>query len=204
MGSTYLRAEKGKVTGILGRNGSGKSCILNIIFGSLSPKYKLLRINGTHILKALFLSKTVAFLPQHDFIPNRKKIISIFNLFKVNWVEFAKAFPEFYKFKDKHFNQLSGGERRFIEIYLILKKHCDIVLLDEPFNGISPLMIEHVKTLINEEKQNKIIIITDHRYNDVIDVSDNLYLIFNGTSKSIKNLEELETYNYLSMGTLNQ
>ena len=49
----YLKAETGKVTAILGSNGCGKSCLLNIAFGSLKPKYMLIRLNNKPLLKPL-------------------------------------------------------------------------------------------------------------------------------------------------------
>lgn len=194
----YLKAETGKITGILGSNGSGKSCLLNIIFGSLEPKYKLIRINKEPMLQPMFLSNKVAFLSQHDFIPNRIKVVSAFKLFKVNWDDFVAEFPLFEKYKRKHFNRLSGGERRVIEIYLVLKKEGDIVLLDEPFNGVAPLYIEKIKALIHNQKYQKIIILTDHRYKEVTDVSDCIYLIKNGCTILINELSELEDYKYVN------
>jgi len=65
----YLKGETGKVTGILGSNGCGKSCLLNIIFGNLKPKYKLVRVNSKPILKPLYQTKLVAYLPQYHFVP---------------------------------------------------------------------------------------------------------------------------------------
>ncbi len=194
----YLKAETGKVTGILGSNGSGKSCLLNIIFGSLEPKYKLIRIDNEPVLKPLFLDNQTAFLSQHDFIPNRMKVTTAFKLFKVSWDDFAEEFPLFKKYKFQRFNKLSGGERRVIEIYLILHKESNIVLLDEPFNGVAPLYIEKIKAMIQLQKQEKIVILTDHRYKEVTDVSDTIYLIKNGCTILINELTELEDYKYVN------
>lgn len=202
LSGVYLNAKTGTVTGILGRNGSGKSCILKIIFGSLKPKYKLVRLNKKPILKPLYETKQVSLLPQYNFTPNTLKINTLFKLLKVNWAIFTNDFPELAKYQHFKIKQLSGGERRIIEIYLTLKGPTSIVLLDEPFNGIAPLAIESIKNLITQEKQHKIIIVTDHRYDAVLEVSDTLYLIKNSCSKLIKNLTELEDYQYLSQGTL--
>ena len=76
----YLRAETGNVTGILGSNGSGKSCLLNIAFGNLKSKYRLIRINNKPILKPLYQTKQASCLPQHHFIPNKMKIKAAFKL----------------------------------------------------------------------------------------------------------------------------
>ncbi|WP_397362136.1 ATP-binding cassette domain-containing protein [Olleya sp. R77988] len=199
----YLKAETGQITSLLGSNGSGKSCLLHIVFGTLSAKYSLIRIDKKPVLKPLYLTKLAALLPQYHFTPNQAKVIAVFNLFKLKWDDFIVEFPDFIAYKNQKINTLSGGERRVIEIYLILKKKAKIVLLDEPFNGVAPLYIEKIKTLIELEKKEKIIILTDHRYNEVIDVSDTIYLIKNGCSKLINNLSELEDYKYLYQGMLN-
>lgn len=198
----YLKAETGKVTSILGRNGSGKSCLINIAFGSLDAKYYNIRINKKRLNKKLYLTKKAAFLPQYHYTPNPTRIASVFKLFKVKWKNFIKEFPEFSSYKHSKFNQLSGGQRRIIEIYLILKKASEIILLDEPFSNISPLYIEKIKQLIEIEKKQKVIILTDHSYQDVIDVSDHIYLLKNGCTMLINDVSELEDYNYLNPNTL--
>lgn len=202
LNGVYLKAETGKITGILGGNGCGKSCLLNIMFGTLKPKYKLIRIDNKPILKPLYQTKLVAYLPQYHFIPDRMKVKTAFKLFGVSWGDFIVDFELFSIFKNTNFNKLSGGERRVIETYIILKSDRKIVLLDEPFSHLAPLHIDKVKALISEEKQHKTIIITDHIYRHIIDVSDDIYLIKNGHTKLINNLTELEDYKYLSLGAL--
>lgn len=198
----YLRAETGKVTGILGSNGCGKSCLLRIIFGNLRPKYQLIRIDNKPILKPLYKTKLAIYLSQTHFIPKQIKIRSVFLIFNLSWNDFVSDFELFSIFRNAKFNQLSGGERRIIEVYVVLKSRHNIALLDEPFSHIAPLYIEKIKNLIEKENQNKIIIITDHMYSHITDVSDAVYLIKNGSSKLISDLKELEDYKYLSLGTL--
>ncbi|GAA4957160.1 ABC transporter ATP-binding protein [Algibacter aquimarinus] len=198
----YLKAETGEVTGILGSNGCGKSCLLNIAFGNLKPKYKLIRIDGKPILKPLYLTNLASYLPQYNFIPNGLKLKSAFNLFKVSWDDFITVFDDFSIYKNLKINKLSGGERRIIETYLVLMSNKKIIFLDEPFSHITPLHIEKIKALISEEKKHKTIIITDHMYRHIIDISDAICLIKNGSTKLINNLKELEDYKYLSVGGL--
>ncbi len=198
----YLKAETGAITGILGSNGCGKSCLLNIVFGHLKAKYKLIRVDKKPILKPLYQTKLVSYLPQHHFIPNEMKIKTAFKLFQVDWDLFVNTFETFIPYKHFTFKKLSGGERRIMEIYLTLKCPRKIVLMDEPFSHVAPLYIEIIKTLIEEEKQKKAIIITDHMYQHIISISDTTYLLKNGCTKLIDNLKELEDYKYLSIGTL--
>lgn len=198
----YLKAETGKVTSILGSNGCGKSSLMNIAFGTLRPKYKLIRLNGTPLLKPLYTAEIAKYLPQYNFIPNDLKLSFIFKLFQLDWSVFIQNFKIFSSFEHYKIKALSGGERRIIETYIILKTKSKIVFLDEPFSHLSPLHIEFVKQLITEEKQDKIIVISDHMYQHIIEVSDTIYLLKNGTTKKIEQLKELEDYKYLSEGSL--
>jgi len=197
----YLKAETGNVVGILGSNGCGKSSLLNIIFGNTQPKYKLIRIDSKPILKPLYKTKLVKYLPQHKFLPNLK-LRTLFKLFKVSWEDFIKNFSALKKYEKTKINRLSGGEQRIVEIYLILKSDSKIVLLDEPFSHVAPLQIEYIKQIINTEKKHKVIIITDHMYAHIIETSDEIYLLKNGCSKKIDYFTELEDYKYLSEGSL--
>ncbi|MGR7813666.1 ATP-binding cassette domain-containing protein [Lacinutrix undariae] len=199
----YLKAEAGKVTGILGHNGCGKSCLLHIIFGDLKSKYKLIRIDNYPIIKPLYQTKLIGLLPQYTCVPSAIRLKTVFKLLKVNWQDFVVLFPAFSIYEHKKAKYLSGGELRVLEVFLLLKGDHKIVLLDEPFSTVAPLYIEKFKALISEEKQHKIIILTDHSYKNVIDVSDEIYLIKNGCSKLIGNVKELEDYNYLTAGKLN-
>ncbi|NRD22978.1 ABC transporter ATP-binding protein [Winogradskyella litoriviva] len=198
----YLKAETGKVTAILGRNGCGKSSLLSIAFGTLQPKYKLVRLNSKPLLKPLYKTEIAKYLPQYNFLPNDLKLSFIFKLFQLDWSLFIQKFKVFSSFKHYKIKTLSGGERRIIETYIILKTKSSIIFLDEPFSHLSPLHIELVKQLIAEEKKDKIIIISDHMYQHIIEVSDTIYLLKNGTTKKIEQLTELEDYKYLSEGSL--
>jgi len=197
LGGIYLKAETGKVTAILGRNGCGKSSLLNIAFGNLKPKYKLIRLDNKPLLKPLYTTGFAKYLPQYNFIPDGMKLCFIFKLYTLDWTTFVENFEAFSIYKNYKFKALSGGERRVIETYIILKTQSKIVILDEPFTHLSPMYIETVKQIIAEEKKCKIILISDHMYQHIIDASDTIYLLKNGTTKKIENSTELETYNYL-------
>lgn len=198
----YLRAETGKITGILGSNGTGKTSLLNILFGTLKPQHKLVRIDALPILKPLFSTGMVKLLPQQNLIPQQLKIQKAFKLYGLLWTGFIADFPDFERYEKAFIQELSGGERRVLEIYLSLKSPSSIVLLDEPFSHLSPVNIQKVKQLIENSAENKAIVITDHMFREVIDVADDLYLLQNGCSKKIKNLMELENYRYLNPNTL--
>ena len=198
----YLKAETGKVTAILGRNGSGKSSLFNIAFGNLKPKYMLIRLDNKPLLKPLYQTGLVKYLPQYNFIPGGMKLARVFKLFNIDWKLFIVYFDAFVDYKNAKFKVLSVGERRLVETYIILKTESQMVILDEPFSHLSPLHIETVKLLISEEKEHKAIIVSDHMYKHTIESSDTIYVLQNGTLKQVDKLTELEDYKYLNEGRL--
>jgi ABC-type lipopolysaccharide export system ATPase subunit len=72
------------------------------------------------------------------------------------------------------------------------------VLLDEPFNGISPINIEAVKNMIRKNAQHRGIILTDHDYRNVIDVANRHYLMYDGGIKIVRDREDLAFRGYMS------
>ncbi|WP_431135722.1 ATP-binding cassette domain-containing protein [Psychroserpens mesophilus] len=203
LNGVYLKAETGKTTAILGNNGCGKSCLLQIIFGTIKPKYKLVRIDKRPLLKPSYKTKLIGFLPQHNFTPNHLEVSKLFSMLNIDWHEFTTVFRNLSRYKNYTINRVSGGERRIIETYLIVKGNHKIILLDEPFSHIAPLYIEKIKSLIDTEKHNKVIIITDHMYKPIIELADDIYLLKDGHTKLINDLRDLEFFKYLSSGSLN-
>ena len=192
----YFKAEKGKITGILGSNGSGKTSLLRIIFGELIPNNKLIRLDQKPILTPLYKKGFIKYLPQFHIIPYPVSLQSGFHYFNVSLADFLTDFPLFKTKENCRFSEFSGGEKRLIETYLILKSDAKIVLLDEPFSHLAPLYIQKLKELLDIEKQKKIIIITDHLYKDILDISDDIYLLKDGWSRLLKSNEELIHFKY--------
>jgi len=194
----YLDCKQGEVVGLLGRNGCGKSSLLRIIFGTLTPSYKHVRINGEYITKGYHKTR-IAYLPQHNYLPSGIKIKNLVKNFidKQFWDEFTSL--DIYK---DHFNktatQLSGGELRQLETLMIIYNRADFILLDEPFTHISPIQADLFKSIIKRCAQRKGFIITDHQYRNIIDVSDRIVLISEGSTKHIKTTADLVTWGYVS------
>ena len=197
LNAVYFKAEKGKITGILGSNGSGKSSLLRILFGELKPTNKLIRIDSKPILKPLYAVSNISSLPQFSFVPSSFSLRKIFRIYNLDLESFCTLFSSFEKLVNFRFSKFSGGERRLIETYITIKSNVDIVLLDEPFSHLSPIYNEVLKKVILAEKENKIIVLTDHLYKNILELSDDVYLLKDGWSKKISSPEELIHYNYI-------
>ncbi len=203
LSDVYLKCETNDIIGLLGRNGSGKSTLLKIIFGITSADFKFIRIDGSVKTKTKDLFNEISYLPQDNCIP------SVFTVKKAIELSISKdRIPEFYsdemmrKMLDKKISHLSGGELRYLEIKIILNNSSKFVLLDEPYNGLSPLMVEKVNELIAVNSKTKGIIISDHNYENVIKVSTKLVLLKEGKAHHLLSKNELIEKGYLKEGML--
>lgn len=199
----YLKCETTDIIGVLGRNGSGKSTLLKIIFGLVTADFKFVRIDGVVKSKTSDLLNQISYLPQENFIPNLfsvKKTISL-SITKDKLQEFY-ADEMIQSMLNKKIKHLSSGELRYLEIKLILNNPSKFVLLDEPYNGLSPLIVEKINELIASMSNEKGIIITDHNYENVIKVSTKLVLMKEGKIHHLKDKNELVEKGYLKLGMI--
>ncbi len=191
----YLKCETGKITGLLGRNGQGKSCLMKIIYGTLECE-KSVRFDNHSQKEAFKRTDLLLYLPQFNFIPKSLSLKRVFQDFNVDFKPFVDMFPEFEtKFKTSISN-LSGGGQRLVELYVIVKSKSQFVMLDEPFTHLSPIQIEKVKELLLEEKTNKGLLITDHMYRQVLDICDNLYVLADGKTYLTNSVDDIEKLGY--------
>jgi len=195
----YIKCETGSVTGLLGRNGMGKSTLMNIIYGCRKGQSQSVRVDGLRVSCAFQEPQLVAYLPQFNFIPNGLTLKKVFADFEVTFDSLIESLPELGDRYLAKFKDLSGGQKRLVEIYLVLKMPGRFALLDEPFSMLSPLWIELVKSWISDEKQNKGILLTDHLYHDVMEISDQLYVLTDGKTHFIRDMEQVEWLGYAKL-----
>jgi len=127
LSDVYLSCAKGSIIGLLGRNGSGKSCLLQVIFGSLSCE-KSIRINRVSFNEAYKNQSLISYLPQFHFIPNSLSLKDIFEVYALDYSIFELQFPSFHIPINQTFKNLSGGEKRLIEIYIIVESTTQFAL----------------------------------------------------------------------------
>ncbi len=194
----YLKCETGDIIGMFGRNGSGKSTLLKILFGILAAERKFIRIDGKVFDCPYKTKNELCFLPQHDFLPKYMKAAKAVELYLgKDAVETFFADNILKKLNNNKVSELSGGELRYLEIKLLLKTESKFILLDEPFNGVSPLLVEYIRGLIVESSKTKGIILTDHDYKNVLDVANRYCLIYDGGIKTVTSKEGLIRWGYV-------
>lgn len=196
LSSIYLKCETGKITGLLGRNGQGKSCLMEIIYGTLSCE-KSVRIDSVSKQELFKSPSLLVYCPQFSFIPKFLSLKRVFQDFTLDFQSFSTRFPEFVSNYNSSIGSLSGGGQRLVELYVIVKSNSKFAILDEPFTHISPLQIEKVKEMLLEEKSNKGLLISDHMYSQVLDLCDDIYLLADRRTHLTQSLSEIAKLGYL-------
>lgn len=197
LSDVYLKCETAEIIGLLGRNGSGKSTLLKIIFGLVSSPDKCIRVDGVSQRNKTMLSE-IGYLHQDPFIPNHLSVKKALAL-SIDKEE-MKVFCEDLLIRSillKKIKHLSGGELRYLEIKIVLFNSSKFVLLDEPYNGLAPLMIDVINEMILNNSFKKGIIITDHNYQNVLKVSTHLVFLKDGKTHQLKGKKELFEKGYL-------
>jgi ABC-type multidrug transport system ATPase subunit len=197
LNNIYIQSKTGRVTGILGRNGCGKSCLLKLIFGEIKTNEKSVCINGRKLFEDYRNPNDMMMLPQFNFLPKHIKVVQAFKFFDVDFDAFCALFQDFSSWKNFKIKHLSGGNARIVETYLILKSNTKFCILDEPFSHLTPRNCEIFIDIMQQEKANKGIMITDHLHRYITQASDDLYVIKDCVSYKIERVDELRKYGYL-------
>ena len=180
-----------KIYGLLGPNGAGKTTLFSVLAGLIKPSDGEIFFDTKNVNNLNFEKRSeygVIYLPQEP---------SVFRELTVE--ENLKAALEAKKYKKleikskileilEEFNlkeiskqkciSLSGGQRRRVEIARAIALSPKLILLDEPFAGIDPLVINEIKSLIKNLKDNKIgILISDHNVKATLDICDFIYVM---------------------------
>ena len=194
----YLKCETGKITGLLGRNGEGKSCLMKILYGTLKSE-KSVRFDNIVHQQAFKTPGLIRYLPQFNFIPKGLSLKRIFDDFDLEYSFFEKRFPEFSSRYKSSISDLSGGEHRLVELYIIVKSGSYFALLDEPFTHLSPIQVDKAKEFLLEEKSNRGFLVTDHIYRHITDICDDLYVLRSGKTHLTKDISDIERLGYAKL-----
>ena len=195
--SAYVTSYKGRVTGVLGRNGTGKSCLFKCIMGGIKPQNKYICLNDEPRTDYGHIGLRVKYLPQEHFIPPGMTLPQAYELYGVDYEGLVRFDDKYDCYRNHNVKELSGGDRRMAELYMILNSDAEFCILDEPFSNIAPVYDEKIRALIQEQRANKGIIITDHIYEEILRVADDLFLLRDGFTYQIHSRDDLVRLGYI-------
>ena len=190
----------GEILGVFGRNGSGKSSLLKMIFGILPANHIQIKIDSEIIpVSEIIPNQLIAYLPQDSFLPKGMTVRNVIPLFcdeedKQNKVFYA---PGVSKFDSIKVGKLSTGQLKYLEILLISSLDHPFLMLDEPFTMLEPLYINLIKELFLKLKEHKGILLTDHYYSHVLEITDGNFLLKDGIKQDIFSKTDLIKNGYI-------
>lgn len=183
-----IKFESGNIYGLYGRNGSGKSVFLKLICGFYRPTEGEILYDGINLdanlkfpqnLRALI--EKPSFFPELTGYENLKLLAQIQN--KISDKEILESLEtvNLIQEKDKKFSKYSLGMKQKLGIAQAIMENPDIIILDEPFNGVEQVSVEKIiNYLKNEKMKNKIIIFCTHIKEDLDKLADKIYYFDNG------------------------
>ena len=186
--------EPGSINGLLGPNGAGKTTTFYLIAGLIRLDSGEIIFNGNDISDISMHRRSnmgIKYLPQEPSIFQDLSVYeNLYGLAEISLNDEKKisqfmnqSIQEFSleKILDLKGRQLSGGQRRKVEIARTLAASPKIILLDEPFAGIDPIAIDEIKNVLKALKEKGIaILITDHNVREALDICDNGIVVNSG------------------------
>jgi lipopolysaccharide export system ATP-binding protein len=189
-----IEVKQGEVVGLLGPNGAGKTTTFYMIIGFIKPDGGKVLLDSEEITRLPMYKRArrgIGYLSQEPSVFRRlsveQNIMAILEMQKLNKGEKEERLEGLLKeldithlAKNKAYT-LSGGERRRVEITRALATQPKFMLLDEPFSGIDPIVVEDIQKIIYSLKEKKLgILITDHNVRETLSITDRAYIISDG------------------------
>ncbi len=189
-----LNLNRGEVVGLLGPNGAGKTTTFYIITGLISPDNGEIIFDNKKISNYSVYERAkigISYLPQESSIFRkltvRENILAVLELVEEEIDNINKDLEDILEefnlinIKDSKGYEISGGERRRVEIVRTLVLKPSFILLDEPFAGIDPIIVNDLQNIIKKLKEKNIgVLISDHNVRETLKICDRAYILNKG------------------------
>ena len=200
-----VRLEQGEIVGLLGPNGAGKTTTFYMITGLIRPERGRIAYNGRDITSEPMYRRALAgigYLAQEPSVFRKltveENLLAILETLPFAPAERARRLEGLLDdLGIKHLRrqralQLSGGERRRLEITRSLVTEPKFLLLDEPFAGVDPIAVNDIQTIVAGLRHRGIgVLITDHNVEQTLDIVDRAYIMFEGKVQVAGTVREL-------------
>ena len=207
-----LHIKENEVVALLGRNGAGKSTLLKTLAGALVPKSGTISFQGTpiHQMPAHLIARKGL-----QLVPEERRVIAGITVHEnlqlaamtaanpLDYSEIYRTFPRLDERRTNKGRELSGGEQQMVAIARAMIRDARLILLDEPFEGLAPLIVRDLMAVCQQlAEQGRTIVIVEQNFKAALAMSDRCYLlntghmVFGGTSEELLQKPEI-TNRYL-------
>ena len=190
-----LTVERGKIIGLLGKNGMGKTTLLKLINDLLTPTSGEVLING--IAPGVESKKIISYLPEKTYLDMNMTIneaIKYFDEFYENFnVEKAKKLLEDLDLNiNDRLSKISKGMQEKLQLILVMSRDAELYILDEPLGGVDPATRDYIlDTILSNFKEGSSVIISTHLISDIERILDDVIFIDKGKIILTSSADEL-------------
>lgn len=179
-----LKIGRGKIVGLLGKNGEGKTTMIKLINDLLTPTTGEVLINGMH--PNVETKKIIAYLPERTYLDKDMKVSEVIKYFSDFYDNFdSKKALKLLKDLDLDVNarlsKMSKGMQEKVQLILVMSRDAEIYILDEPLGGVDPATRDYIlDTILTNFKEDATVIISTHLISDIERILDEVIFINKG------------------------
>ncbi|WP_332603998.1 ABC transporter ATP-binding protein, partial [Bacillus sp. S1(2024)] len=191
-----ITLSSGRIYGLIGPNGSGKSTTLKMMAGLLFPTSGFVKVDEEQVTREMV--RQTAYLTELDMFYPHFTVKDMVNFYQSQFPDFHteqvyKLLNEMQLNPEKKIKKLSKGNRGRLKIVLALARRADVILLDEPFSGLDPMVrdsiVNSLVSYIDFEQQ--IVVIATHEIDEIETLLDEVIILANGEKVAQREVEDI-------------
>jgi len=200
-----IDVKRGEVVGLLGPNGAGKTTCFYMIVGMIKPDSGTIYLDDDDITGLPMYRRArqgIGYLPQEASIFRKltveDNLMAILETIKISKAERKERLESLLRelnvehLRKSYGYQLSGGERRRVEVTRSLVTEPSFMLLDEPFAGIDPIAVADLQGIVTKLRNRGLgVLITDHNVRETLSITDRAYIMYEGSIKRSGTADDL-------------
>ena len=201
-----LTIECGKIVGLLGPNGSGKTTFMKIVNGLLTPSSGEIHIGGE--APGVITKQHISYLPDQTIFPKWMKISDLFSYYNDFFLDFdmEKAKEMLQRLdivENMRLKHMSKGTQEMVQLILTMSRNANLYCLDEPIGGVDPATRDYIlQTIINNYSENASVLISTHLISDVESILDDVIFLQDGQIRLQSSVEDIREQNGQSVDSL--
>ena len=174
----------GKIVGLLGKNGVGKTTLIKLLNDLLVPTSGKILINGKEV--GVETKKSISYLPERTYLNKQMKVSEVIDYFKDFYEDFdASKAKKLLKDLDldinQHISKMSKGMQEKVQLVLVMSRNADLYILDEPLGGVDPATRDYIlDTILSNFNEKASVIISTHLISDIEKILDEVIFIDKG------------------------
>ena len=188
---------RGKIIGLLGKNGMGKTTLIKLINDLLTPEEGTILVNGDPV--GIASKKVISYLPERTYLDKTMRISEVIKFFEEFYDNFdAKKAKKLIKDLDLDVNEkiskMSKGMQEKLQLILVMSRKADLYILDEPLGGVDPATRDYIlDTILSNFNEEASVIISTHLIADIERILDEVIFIDKGKIVLTSPADELRT-----------